>query len=156
MQSGCHRIALFKNGAQFTLLCAIFGREFRLDYGAFVYHAGWLLTWQLPLSLMQEVYLFYGHRFCQVAGLVDVCPFDQCNVVTEQLQGQGVEHRRDAFFHPGQAYRLYAAVAAGLDGFAGEVDQLAAAGADLFQVGAQFFQQAVAGCDADHGHVFIY
>src|SRR5690606_35162240 len=35
-------------------------------------------------------------------------------------------------------------------------NQLAAASADLLQVGFEFLQQAVTGGDADHGHVFIY
>lgn len=39
--------------------------------------------------------------------------------------------------------------------FASEVDQLAAAGSDFLQVGFEFFQQTVAGGDADDGHVFI-
>ena len=39
--------------------------------------------------------------------------------------------------------------------FAGEVDQLPAAGADFLQVGLELLQQAVAGGDADDGHVVV-
>ena len=50
-----------------------------------------------------EWVLFDGYRFGQVARLVDICTFYQRNVVTEQLQRNGVDDRRYAFIYPRQA-----------------------------------------------------
>src|SRR5690606_6201433 len=78
--------------------------------------------------------------------------FNHGNVVAQQLQRQGVEHRRDDVVAGRHRQHDHVGLRLNGGGFAGKYEQLTATGAHFFNVGFQFFHQNVVRRHHHDGH----
>lgn len=74
-------------------------------------------------------------------------------MIGEQLQGYDVENGRERTGVVEQVDDVNAITAFDARVTIGKDEKLAAACADLLEIGLQFFDQAIVGCDNDHGHL---
>src|SRR5438105_4519958 len=90
---------------------------------------------RIPVKIsISKQNLLHRHALRQIARLVHVAPARHCRVIGEQLEGDDAEERLERLECVGDINDVIAVAAYGGVAFGGDGDDLAAAGADFFDV----------------------
>src|SRR5687768_18107026 len=99
--------------------------------------------------------LFYRHALGQVARLVDVAAAGDGRVVGDELQRDDAQQRLQGFERVRDVDDVVAVAADAGVALGGDGDDLAAAGADLFDVADDLLVLHAAGRDEYHRHALV-